>query len=373
VRELARRQLDILFAAWAQEQVGGYPAGAKSRTGAVWALSRRSSPWQAWAWLIAGIGDPEEMNFMDRPELPVSRYQIPEGVSRLLVERRKQPPYEIRERRRIEPARRRDINVALYSYATPDYILGVSQSVADLSLRVSGGQEIVASLYCEDPKFAPLYLWSRTKNPSNKKDEQVNMHDQAVAHRDLVLARLDTPGVGLGHAFLAPPWSKPEILGEEVVVSQCGGAYVALVTEGGWEVAPAIERFPDYYGKGNQRRRELAGSWVAVPRRQPASVALQAGRRAEDGDFAVWKKRAAKARLTVVEGEIRFTAADGKLSTFLPGRRAALAGQAIEAAQYPHHASPFLSRPSPGRWSFGFGKSSFRFDPVEVPRPNKGR
>jgi hypothetical protein len=369
VRELARRQLDVLFAAWAQEQVGGYPAGAKSRTSGTWALSRRSSPWQAWAWLIAGFGDPETINFMDRPELPVSRYQVPEGVARLLAERRRQPPYEIRERRRIAPAKRRDVNFALYSYATPDYILGASQSVGDLALRVSGGQEIVASLYCESPDFAPLYLWSRTKEPTGNKAEEVNMQDQAVASRDLVLARLDTPGAGLGHAFLSAPWSQLEVVGD-VLVASCGDAYVALVTEGGWDVAPAIERFPDYYGKGNQRRHDLAGSWVAVPRRQPASVALQAGRRAEDGDFAAWKKKAAKARLEVVEGEIRFAASDGKRSTFVPGRRAAVAGKTVEAAEYPLHASPFLSSPSPGRWSFEFGKSSFRFEPAPSRREN---
>ncbi len=368
VRELARRQLDVLFAAWAQEQVGGYPAGAKSRTSAAWALSRRSSPWQAWAWLIAGFGDAEKINFLDRPELPVSRYQVPEGVVRLLAERRKQPPYEIRERRRIEPAKRRDVNAALYSYATPDYILGVSQSVGDLALRVSGGQEIVASLYCESAEFAPLYLWSRTREPAGNKPDEIKMEDQAVGARGLVLARLDSPSAGIGHVFLAPPWARPEVVGD-VVVSSCGDAYVALVTAGGWDVAPAVERFPDYYGKGKQRRRDLAGSWVAVPRRQPASVALQAGRRAEDGDFAAWKKQAAKARLEVVEGEIRVTAGDGKRSTFVPGRRAALAGKAIEAAEYPRHASPFLSSPSPGRWSFEFGKSSFRFEPAEtVPR-----
>jgi hypothetical protein len=362
MRELARRQLDVLFASWAQEQVGGYPAGAKSRTSGVWALSRRSSPWQAWAWLAAGIGDPRKINFMDRPELPVSRYQIPEGVVHLLADRRQQPPYEIRERRRIEPAKRRSVNAALYSYATPDYILGVAQSVGDLALRVSGGQEIVATLYCESPEFAPLYLWSRTKTPASNKAEELNTLDQAVASRDLVLARLDTPGAGVGHAFLSPPWSKPEVTGN-VAVSRCGDAFVALVTEGGWDVAPAVERFPDYYGQGNKRRRDLAGSWVAVPRRQPASVALQAGRRAEDGDFAAWKKKTAKSRLEVVVGEIRFTAGDGARSTFLPGNRAALSGKTIEATEYPRHASPFLSSPSPGRWSFGFGKSSFRFEP----------
>src|SRR6185312_11580678 len=91
VRDLARRQLDVLFTTWAQNQVGGFPAGVKSRTNGTWALTPRSSPWEAWAWLAAGIGKPEDINFMDRPELPVSRYAIPESALRLLTGRRSKP------------------------------------------------------------------------------------------------------------------------------------------------------------------------------------------------------------------------------------------------------------------------------------------
>lgn len=371
VRDLAKRQLDVLFASWAQEQVGGYPAGPKSRTSAVWALSRKSSPWEAWAWLAAGMGDPKEMNFMDRPELPVSRYQIPEGVVRLLTDRRKQKPYEILERRKIDPAKRRDVNAALYGYATPDYILGASQSVSDLALRVSGGQEIVATLYAEHPEFAPLYLWSRTKTPKSDDADELNTLDQAVANKNLIVARLSTPGAGVGHAYLSPPWSVPEVVGD-AVFSRCGDAYVALVTEGGWEVAPAVEKFPAYYGNGKRRQRDLAGAWVAVPKTQPASIGLQAGRKAEDGDFAPWKKKvAAAARLQTVEGEVRFTSSDGTRLSFAPGRHAAVGGKPVAAAEYPRLASPFLSSPVPGRWSFSFEKSQFRFEPAEAPRPKR--
>ena len=104
MRDLARRQLDVLLASWAQEQVGGYPGGAEEphlrRLGAQPAeqplagLGLAGRPGSA----IRG-----EINFMDRPELPVSRYQIPEGVVRLLTDRRKQAPYEIRARRKIAP------------------------------------------------------------------------------------------------------------------------------------------------------------------------------------------------------------------------------------------------------------------------------
>ena len=334
--------------------MGGYPAGPKSRTYGDWALSRRQHP-------VAGLGlagrrhrrSRDEINFMDRPELAVSRYRIPGAAVRLLTERRQQAPYEILARRQIDPAKRRDVDAALYSFATPDYILGVAQSVSDLALRVSGGQEIVATLYAESPQFAPLYLWSRTKMPRGNVAEELNTLDQAVASRNLVAVRLDTPGAGTGHAYLSPPWSRPEVMGD-VVVSRCGDTYVALVTAGGWEVAPASEKFPAYYGSNKKRRKDLEGAWVAVPRVQPASVALQVGRQAEDGDFAAWKRKAAGARLAVGgAGEIRFTAGGGGSLDFVPGRRASASGKAIEAAAYPRLQSPFLNmappRPSPSK------------------------
>jgi hypothetical protein len=166
-----------------------------------------------------------------------------------------------------------------------------------------------------------------------------------VASRNLVVARLDSPGQGLGHAYLAPPWSQPEVLGD-LVVSRCGDTYVALVTAGGWDVGSATTRFPDYYGPSDKPRRGLAGSWVAVPRKQPASVGLQVGRRAEDGDFAAWKKKVAAARLTLgADGEIHFAAGGGGGIDFLPGRKAKVLGKALEPAAYPHLSAPWLSRP----------------------------
>jgi hypothetical protein len=373
VRQLAERQLNLIFARWAQAQVGGFPAGPKSRSYSFWALSRRGNPWQAWSWLAAGVGKPEDISFMDRVELPVSRYRMPEAVVRLLTERRKQPPYEIKERRSIEPAKRRDLNTSLYAWATPDYILGVSQTVEGLALRVSGGQEVVATLYAEHPDFAPLYLWSRTRDPRKEEGVDWNTQDQAVGHRNLVVARMGLGNEGPGHAYLAPTWSKPEVMGD-VVVSQCGDTYVALVTQGGWEVAPASEKFPGYYGGNKQTLKTLAGSWVALPRKQPASVALEVGRKAEDGDFAAWKRVAAKARLDVAEsGEIRFTSGGGARLDYLPGRRAATAGKAIEPAKYQRLEAPFLSSPSPGRWSFSFEKFKYRLDPVEVQAPRPAR
>jgi hypothetical protein len=367
VRERAARQLNVLFAGWAQEQVGGYPAGAKSRTSSPWALSDGSTPWRAWAWILAGLGDPEEINFMERPELAVAAYQVPAPVVRLLAERRRQRPYEIRERRQVGTGKRREVSTALYSYATPDYILGAVQSVADLDLRVSGGQEIVATLYAEGEGFAPLYLWSRTSKEKGTRWKEWSGRDKAVAHKNLMLARLGE-GNDLGHAYLSPPWSRPEGSGD-VLAARRGDTFVALVTEGGWDVAPAVERFPRYYAPNKLTAKNLAGAWVAVPKRQPAVIALEAGRRSEDGDFETWKKKViSKARLRQEEGELRFTASGGPPLAFLPGRRAAVAGKALEPQRYPLLEGPFLASREPGRWTFDFEGSRFRLEPL-APRP----
>ncbi|HEX7185687.1 MAG TPA: hypothetical protein VF756_27930 [Thermoanaerobaculia bacterium] len=371
VRRLAERQLSLLFADWAQKQVSGFPAGPKSRTYVHWALGTRNTRWLAWAWLAAGLGQPGKISFMDWPEIATSGYRIPEPVARLLAERHKQPPYEIRARRRIGLSERQDLDTAVYLYATPDYILGASQAVGGLRLSVSGGQEIMATLFAEGPEFAPLYLWSRTQNPRSERWQSRAGQDLAMGHRNVVLARL---GVGegeatIGHAYLAPPWSKPEVVGPAVVVSRYGDTYVALVTAGGWEVAPAPDRFPAYYAGD----RAFRGSWAAVPRVQPASIALEVGRRAEHGDFSRWKKRIASSRLTVAPGtesrarEMRFTASDGTRLAFAPGERALVADRPL-VVDYPLLSAPFLSSPGEGKWNFSFDGQQYRLE-APGPRP----
>jgi hypothetical protein len=364
-RELAARQLDLIFAAWAQEQVGGFPAGAKTRTYSHWALSDRSTPWAAWAWMLAGIGKPEGMNFMERPDLAVGRYEVPESVVKLLTERRKQASYEIKERRQIPLGKRKDLNASLYSYATPDYILGTAQTVNGMDLQVSGGQEIVATLYAEGTEFAPVYLWSRTNNSTEERWRSWIGQDQAVGNKNLVVARLGA-GEALGHAYLAPAWSQPEVMGStgDIAVSRYGDTYVALVSPGGWEVAAAQERFPDYYGQS----KLIRGSWVAVPKRQPATVALEVGRRAEHGEFEAWKKKVAAARLEGASSpgaELRYAASDGTKLSFVPGQSAAAAGRAVEAQSYPFLQGPFLSSEGGGRWTFKFGSFHKNFERLE--------
>lgn len=331
VRELAARQLDRLFGAWAGNQVGGFPAGPQSRAYAHWALDPSLTPWQAWGWLLGGIGDPEQISFLDWPDLAVSRYRVPEEVQKRVAGRSREEPYEIRSRRRLLATRRQPVDAALYGYATPDYILSAVQSVAGLRLVVSGGQEILGALWPERCGFAPLYLWSRTDDPAaGDRWKSWSRQDFTIGHRNVVLARLGVGG-GTGYAYLAPGWSRPEPVGE-ALVSRCGATWIALFSPGGWEVAPAARRFPGYF-----EGRNLQGAWAAVPRRQPAAVALEVGRESEEESFERWKSRAEGRQLRVQEGEageLRFRTLDGAELSFVPGESAAVEGAPIEAWKY---------------------------------------
>ncbi len=376
VRALAARQLDLVFARWAQSQVAGYPAGAKSRTYVQWALGAANTAWPAWAWLAGGFGRPEELPLVDAPGLAASAYRIPPPIRALLVHRREQAPYEIRERRRITLLGRRALDTALYTYATPDYVLGTAQAVGDLRLAVSGGQEIAATLYPEAAAFAPLYLWSRTRAVSAERWTSRALDDLAVGDRDLAVARLGAGGRSTGHVYLAAGWSRPEPAGG-ALVARCGDTYVALRTIGdgslgdGWQVARAAWRFPAYYADPAFRR-----AWAAVPWRQPADVALEVGRRAEAGSFARWKRHAARTALTLdAGGVLRFTAGDGRRLAYRPGDWAAAGGrdragdggeERLHPELYPLLAGPYLASPAPGRWIFAFGGVRLRFDRLAV-------
>ena len=370
LREVAGRQLSLLLARWAQNQAGGYPAGPRSRTYVQWALGAGNTAWPAWAWLAGGFGEPERLSLVDAPELALTGFRIPPPIRRLLVERRRQPPYSILERRRIDLPTRRGLDTALASYATSDYVLGVSQSVGGLRLAVSGGQEIPITLYPEGTAFAPLYLWSRTRNALSERWKTWSGQDLAAGDRNLAVGRLGVGGRTTGHVYLAPGWSEPRPAGGGVLVARCGDTYVALATvggtSGGWEVERAALRFPAYYADPT-----LRDAWVAVPWRQPAAVGLEVARRADVGGFDRWTRLAAGASLAIDHGVLRFTSTAGRRLAFHPGVWARVDGRTLHPEAYPLLAGPFLWSPQPGAWSFAFAGS--RLDLSPLPRPGAPR
>lgn len=379
VRRLAGRQLHLLFARWAASQVGGVPGGVRTRTYPHWALGTKNTPWRAWAHYAAGVGDPAEISFGNWPEIAVSAYEFPDAVRELLRDRRTLGTYEVRERRRIDPDGRSPVDGAAYSFVTPDYVLSAAQAVDGLALSVSGGQEIVATLFAEGPAFAPLYLWSRADAARRDRWASRVGREQAVASRDLVLARMGTADEP-GYAYLSPPWGRPlpaaggDPADASVLVARYGDTWVALATDGGWDVAPAAERFPELFG----RDRAYAGAWAAVPRVQPAAIALSVARASEAGSFESWRERVAGLRLAVDRdgGELSrlsLRSPDGRRVVFEPGRTATVDGEPIRAASYPLFESPFLNREEtrgrPTTWRFRFRDLDYLFPPLEGATP----
>lgn len=373
VRQLAARQLHLLFARWAERQAGGVPAGARTRTYVQWALGDRNLPWPAWAWYFAGVGDGERVSVGDWPELPLSGYTLPAPLVRLLAERPSFGTYEVRQRRAIDPGRRKPVDAAIYTWATPDYLLSSGMAVDGLSLNVSGGQEVPVVLLPEGGGFAPLYLWSRVALGRSERWRNRSGQEHSVAHRDAALARLGTAEEP-GHAYLAPGWRDLEVVGD-TVVARHGDTWVALTTDGGWEVAAAQQRFAAFYGKDPAFREAR----VAVPKRQPAAVVLEVGRAAEDGGFAAWKERAAALGVEVERAEggaptrIAYRATDGRTLVYRPGESVTVDGEALDPRSWPRHASPFLAGEQ-AAWRFALDDFEHRFAPLaENRRPHEDR
>lgn len=376
VRNLASRQLSVLLAGWAQSQVRGFPAGAKTRTYQHWALGPRNTPWQAWYWWLTGDGEDaggrKGLNLLDAPILPASGYRVPEAVVELLAEpaREARGPYELRERRQIDLASRRDVDGAIYSWVTPDYTLSAAQAVDGLALGISGGQEIMATLYAGCTSFAPLYLWSRTQAPRSERWRSWTDSDQAAGSESVILAQLGDGGPGskgaLGHAYLDADWEAPRPLGDDTVTVRCGDVYAALTSPGGFEVADAQGRFGDFYGKDPV----LAGARVAIPRRAGGPIALEVASAREVGDYDTFRTRIADGSelRTLPEGAIAYRSADGRELVFDPGKSLAVDGRKVEARAYPLLAGPHLTKDE-DLWSFRGPDGGYRFPALERPEP----
>ena len=306
---------------------------------------------------------------MDRPELPVSRYRIPEGVVRLLTDRRKQPPYEIRERRQD----RRPPSAATLtprSTATPRRTTSwaprsrwAAWPCASPAARRSWRRSTPRAR-----EFAPLYLWSRTRTPKSDDAERAQ-HARPGGGEPQPGAR--PPGHARAPASATPicrlPGRSPEVMGD-VLVSRCGDAYVALVTAGRLGGGAGDREVPRLL---QRRQRAGAGNSPAPGWRcraaQPASVGAGGGPPRRGRRFRGLEEegrrgapRGGRGRRDPLHGQRRRAR---RLPARPPGQRSP--ARPLEAAAYPRMAAPFLSSPSPGRWSFTFEKFLFRFEPVE--------
>lgn len=373
VRDLSSRQLSVLLAGWAQRQVRGFPAGAKTRTYQHWALSPRNTPWQAWYWWLTGdgadAGGRQGLNFLDAPILPASGYQVPEAVTELLTNPVSDRPYELRERRRIDLASRRNVDGAIYTWVAPDYTLSTAQAVDGLALGISGGQEIMATLYADCTPFAPIYLWSRTRAPRSERWRSWTDSDRAAASGPVALAQLgdgsDSVKGALGHAYLDADWEAPRPLGNDTVTVRCGDVYAALTAPGGFEVAEAQSRFGDYYGEDPT----LAGSRVAIPRRAGGPIALEVSSAREVGDYEAFRQTIADGSELRGVGDgpaVAYRSAAGRELVFDPGTSLAVDGQKVEARDYPLLAGPRLTGDD-GVWTFTGRDGGYRLPVLERP------
>lgn len=132
LKQLSKNLLDLYWAVWAQEQIGGVSGGAKSRVYPYEAPSGRTTFWRM-AWFYLGINEisaPHENLFT----LITSNYRMPLLVMDIALDVKGRKVYEIQQRRlgtaekgfftppnyHLKPQG----DLLRYSYCTPEFIAG---------------------------------------------------------------------------------------------------------------------------------------------------------------------------------------------------------------------------------------------------------
>lgn len=169
---LSKNLLDLYWAVWAQEQIGGVSGGAKSRVYPYEASSGRTTFWKmAWFYLgINEISEPHENLFT----LITSDYRMPLIVMDIALDIKGRKTYEIQQRRlgtaekgfftppnyHLQPQG----DLIRYSYCTPEFIAGTffcpAKNFEDWAL-ISSQNRWVGVIYNSDPD-ARVYATCKT-------------------------------------------------------------------------------------------------------------------------------------------------------------------------------------------------------------------
>ncbi|WP_156399197.1 hypothetical protein [Methylobacterium sp. Leaf466] len=133
MRKLARSFLDLWWAMWAQEQIGGVHGGSKAR--AYPAETLADGPADGLAWLYFGLAKLDRLIGRPANVIPVtSRYMIPNAIARIALRSPSHEPFEVWTRVLGIAARPREDgwysldlhggSVMRYAFVTPDFIMG---------------------------------------------------------------------------------------------------------------------------------------------------------------------------------------------------------------------------------------------------------
>lgn len=245
LRVLSGKFLDLYWAAWAQEQLGGVRGGAKSRVyqGGRSRLGNNELLYLAWYYL--GINHPEKLG--KTMFCPVtSSYRMPLVVMDIALDPDGRGDYEIIQRVQglVESGffgppdyrlRTDGGGIVRYSYCTPDFILGTALVAArdakDWAM-ISSQNRWQGAIFAGDPD-ARIFPQAKDNNDPNEKIVTYNQYWSVQSKGTLITQKLPISSINLTGKIMCIWFSKAGRTGnlrerEGWVFAEYDGAYAAV-------------------------------------------------------------------------------------------------------------------------------------------------
>lgn len=255
LRRFAGNLLDLFWACWAQEQLGGVRGGGKARIYPGACSLKGADPVRGLAWVYLGIGEmslPGENEF----DMLTSGYRLPRVVAEIALDEAGRGRYEIEQRPLglakdgyylPYPEYRAETEwggILRYASCTPHFILGTLMTPALPAkdwMLISSQNRWQGAVFSGDPdcRIVPQCVCADTENPEIQVNRAYNQHWSVQKEGTLITQKLRTSeGAGAMRVWFSRAGLSGPVERGGWIFAETGGAYAAVcIVRGEWETA----------------------------------------------------------------------------------------------------------------------------------------
>lgn len=362
VSKAAAMLLDLYFAYWAEEQIGGHMGGGGSRLkGANAYVMSRNGKNAFLAWLYFGMGkEPDHFNGHDVAAL-TSSYHPPAVIADIALDAKGRGAYEIRQRAQglVYPGGRGDSfvvataqkpptrmrndggGIVRYSYCTPEFILGtpMSRALADQDwAAISSQSRWQGAIFGieGDPRIVPIVRPADNRVSSNTfwsvQSKGTLISQKLKQHKGGAEMIVFISGRG---------FAEPIEKGDTVFVDATT-AYAAIrVPTGGWKWR---EEGLDYTAETGGKRKGPAGKVMQL-KEDYAPVILEVMNQQQAGSFEAFQQKVLASKPLIKDKVLSYESIYGETLTLdlTYKKDPSINGKPVNYEPEMVYDSPFLS------------------------------
>lgn len=350
VRRAAGMLLDLYWAYWAQEQIGGVDGGGKARVRQMNGYTHSWNGIPGLGWMYFGIGEPPptlhgEMN------AALGSYRPPAVVADIALNARVGGVYEVRQRAQglgsrgstqaslhshLQPNRLRTDGggIIRYSYCDPSFTMGTlmteARPVEDWT-AISAQARWQGVIFAGDPesRIVPVVIPHRTK-------DVLNGFWSVQSKGSLITQKLkESKGGGDMVVWVSDQGLSKPVAADGVVLVEAKGAYAAIRVAGS-----------NFRSAENRRPEEVPeGGSCFVPEDEFAPVIIEVMAKEKAGSFGDFRDRVLACKPVMNGSVLGYRSIYGDEMTFDTGYKQvpSVNGKAIDYAPLKVFESPFLN------------------------------